>query len=449
MRMKLVSSIIRNKNLILLGLTYFSFLSLFYLVEPIRKIILSEKSQTLEGDAIFIAVVLNLIILFLAYLLFFKKIQTISFKKLFILSIIINLFLWLIWPITSADIILYIGQGRVFSIFKENPYLFSYSLFEQDIFFAFLNTEISKFTSVYGPVLTLLNGLFSLIFKNNIILNLFGLKLFFIFLNILNGYLIYKISSDKTSFFLYAFNPLIIFELAINGHNDSVFVFFILIALYLLKKSKNNIKNNKKHIWSFFFLTLSVLTKFISIIFMPILALMLFLKEKNTKKKLLLTLSLTLVFFFTTLSLYYPFIEKWQDILIPLRTQSQIIGVFLSPLIILFVKILGSFSSFPLNTSILWGRSFFIMVYLYLIFTIIKNRHKTSLDFQTRIHILFGAALLTLLLSSFTWLMPWYFILLIALFSIIFSTSPKKNYFSLLIIFGSTFYGIINYLVLR
>lgn len=449
MKTKLMLLIIKNKNLILLGLIYFSFLSLFYLVEPIRKIIFQENSQTLRENVVFLAIVLNLIILFLAYLLFFKKIQEISFKKLFVLSIIINLFLWLIWPIASVDIIFYIGQGRIFSVFKENPYLFSYSLFKQDIFFSFLNTEISKFTNVYGPVFTLLNSIFSLAFKNNIILNLFGLKLFLVLLNILNGYLVYKISSSRLSFFLYAFNPLILFELAINGHNDSVFIFFILIALFLLKNLKNNKNKYQKYLLSFFFITLSALTKFISIIFLPILALILFLEEKNIKKKLLLTLSFTLIFVFTTLLFYYPFIEKWQDILIPIRAQSQIGGIFLSPLIIFFIGALHLLSEHPVKIAVMLGRFFFIAVYLYLIFAIIKSRGKMNTNFQTRIHIFLGIALLILLLSSFTWLMPWYFTLLISLFAIISSTSQRNKFLSLLIIFGSTFYGIIYYLILR
>lgn len=449
MKTKLVLFIIKNKKLALLGLTYLSFLSLFYLVEPVRKLIFQENSQTLRENIVFLAIVLNLIILFLAYLIFFKRIKEISFKNLFILSVIINLFLWLIWPIAATDIFCYLYQGRILAIFKQSPYLATYQNFSSDIFFNFLKNSWSNYISPYGPIFNLLSAFFAFIFKKNIIITLWSLKLFFILINIINGYLIYKISSQKISFFLYAFNPLILFELAINGHNDSVFIFFVLIALFLLKNLKNNKNKYQKYLQSFFFMTLSVLTKFISIIFLPILALILFLKEKNIKKRIIMTTCFILIFIITTLLSYYPFIEKWQNILIPINTQSQIKGIFLSPLIIFFFKILNFFSNYPLETSIIIGRIFFIIVYLYLIFAIIKNRNKISTNYQPKIHIFLGITLLILLLSSFTWLMPWYFTLLITLFAIIFSSSQKNKFLSLLIIFGSTFYGIIYYLILR
>ncbi len=445
MKTKLSSLIIKNKNLILLGLIYFSFLSLFYLVEPVRIIIFQESSQTLGENVVFWAVILNLIILFLTHLLFFKKIQKISFKKLFIVSVIINLFLWLVWPIASSDVFGYIYQGRVWAIFKENPYLTSYYSFQHDVFFNSLNNIWSEYTSRYGPIFTIINSFFTFLFKNNIVLNLFILKFFFIIINILNGYLIYKITKNKKAFYLYTLNPLILFEFAINGHNDVLFIFFIVLAMFFLGKKGHDLKN---YLTSFFLLTLSFLTKFISVIFLPIFALKAFIK---TDKKALLIFYLLLIFSITLILSYIPFSKKIIDIVGAPLPQLSMLSITASPLIILLILISMLTKNYlPLESVIPIAGVIFVFCYLIILFDIIKKR-KVLKNSQNNLSFFwyFGLVLLLFYLTSIPWLMPWYFPLLIALFSIIFSSTSKKERFSLLVIFGATFYGIINYLILR
>ncbi len=435
---------LKNKKYLLI-LFFILLFSLFYLIEPMRKKWLYESSQTLSNDWVFFSVTIVLVLLFFLYFLIFKKIKNISFKKIFIFSIIINLLLWLIWPVASSDIFGYIYQGRVWVIFKENPHLISYSNFQHDIFFDNLKNMWSGYTSRYGPVFTIINGFFTLLFKNNVILNLFSLKLFFIIINILNGYLIYKITKNKEAFYLYALNPLILFEFAINGHNDVLFTFFVILAILFLNKKESGLKNYLK---SFFLLTLSVLTKFISIIFLPIFAIETFIK---TNKKLLLIFCLSLIFFITLIMFYRPFSKNLIDIIgVPLP-QLSMLNSTASPLIILLISLSAyTKNSMPLGLTMLIARIVFIICYLVVLFDIIKKR-KVIKNSGNNLYFFWysGLVLLLFYLTSVPWLMPWYFLLLITLFIIILASMPKKRYFSLIVIFGTTFYGIINYLFLR
>lgn len=454
MKTKLVLFMLKNKKVLILTILYIIFFSCFYLIEPIRKNIFKEASQTLSNNYLFFLIIANLLIIFFIYFYFFKKniIKTISFKHLFIASIIINLSLWLIWPIGSSDLFTYIYLGRIFSIFKESPYVAIYNNFSSDIFFDYLKNCWSGHITPYGPVFTIINSFFSFIFKNNIIANLFGLKLFFILINILNGYLVYKITKNKLSFFLYTFNPLILFEFAINGHNDCLMIFFILLSFFVINKknlkNKNSIKN---YLISFFILTLSFLTKIISIVFLPIFSLIILLKTKSTKNKIKIILSFIIIFFITTYFLYYPFINNPKNIINPLLNHSKILTIFMSPLILPLLLLIKSFFIKSVNVFdiLLLGKILFLFFYLFIIFVIIKK--SKNIDQNNYNDLLYwgsGVGLLFFYISSLSWVPPWYFIVLITMFILALDNKDKKQQY-LLIILITTFYGILNYLVLR
>ncbi|MDD3711617.1 MAG: hypothetical protein PHP37_03400 [Patescibacteria group bacterium] len=377
--------------------------------------------------------------------MFFKKTKEIPFKKMLIMSIFLNIFLWLIWPVASSDIFGYIYQGRVWAVFKENPYLTSYINFQHDLFFNSLENMWSGYTSRYGPIFTIINGGFTFFFKNNIIFNLFGLKFFLILINILNGYLIYNISKNKESFYLYAFNPLILFEFSINGHNDVVFVFFIILSAFFLNKKKLILKN---YLFSFFFLVLSILTKFISVILLPVFALSFLIK---INKKILSIFYLFLIFCATLLISYRPFSKNILDIAGAPLPQLSMLSPLSSPLIILLLSIFNLTKKIlSEGSTILIARIIFIACYLIILFDIIKKKDVLKKENKNNSFFwYFGLTLLLFYLTAIPWLMPWYFPALLVFFIIIFAKISKKRYFSLLTIFGITFYGIINYLFLR
>lgn len=441
----------KNKLYLKILFYLYTFLfSIFFLIEPIRSIFLKESSLTLQNDYLFIIIsILLLLFLFLNYILFkflFKNNEFISFKELFIYSIIINFLLFLIWPITSTDIFSYIYQARVWVIFKESSYLLAYSNFYLDYYYYLIGNSWSNYTSPYGPLFLIIKGFFVYIFTNNIFLNIYSVKLFFIIINILNGFLIYKITKNKLAFYLYAFNPLIIFEFAINAHNEVLLIFFFLLALSFL----NYKKNIKKDIIIFTLLCLSVFIKFITAIFLPLYLLLVFLKKRKFLNNILLILLFIFLFLSLAALLYYPFINSYLDIFLPIINQSSNITPFSSPLIVI-IYYFSSFLNINLasNIIVLISRFIFIILYLFIVLNIIKYRNNNKYNYLIKFIYLSGIALLIFLLTFFGWILPWYFTFLISIFSLIYGLIPEKRDFSLFIIYFSSIYAIIQYILLR
>lgn len=430
----------KNKLTHILLYLYIILFSLFYLIEPIRLLFLNEKSQTLNNIYGFILITILLLILLLIYFLLYKKIKKIDFRKVFIISLLINLILFLIYPIASTDIFSYISQTRVWTVFNKSPYLFNYLEFDNDKFFYFLQNSWSNFTSPYGPLFLLIKSFFTYIFSNNVLLNIYSVKLFFIIINIINGLLIYKISNNKIAFYLYAFNPLILFEFIINVHNEVLIVFFIL--LFYLYSNNIEVKNKLK---AFSFLTLSIFIKFITLIILPIYVLLIFLKEKYLQKKIYILGSFLFIFTLFGFIFFYPFINSFLDILNIVINQSNKIHHFTSPMIIILFFLINLFVNISLGDVVNISRIIFIIFYIITMLDIIINRSIYIKNYFNSLVYLSGLVYLVFLFSFFGWFLPWYLTPIIAIFSLLYGIDYKKRSVSLFIILFSSLYGIIFY----
>jgi len=272
---------------------------------------------------------------------------------------------------------------------------------------------------------------------------LFLFKLFFVIINILCLYLIYKIFKNKKAIYLYAFNPLILYEFAINGHNDVLIILFLLLSLYFIFKKENNIKN---YSLSLFFLILSVLIKFISIIFIPIFLLVLLLRIKPIKEKIYFILSSILIILLTISALYFPFWENTQTLSGLIHQTNIYSPIFLSPLISINSIVLKNLHIANYHSlGIILGRIFFILFYLALMIKIFIKRNIIKTKDLIKY---FCISLFVFYLSFFTWFMPWYLTLLIILIILWHAISSKNDRY-INIIHYITLYGILYYIILR
>ena len=272
---------------------------------------------------------------------------------------------------------------------------------------------------------------------------LFLFKLFFVIINILCLYLIYKIFKNKKAIYLYAFNPLILYEFAINGHNDVLIILFLLLSLYFIFKKENNIKN---YSLSLFFLILSVLIKFISIIFIPIFLLVLLLRIKPIKEKIYFILSSILIILLTISALYFPFWENTQTLSGLIHQTNIYSPIFLSPLISINSIVLKNLHIANYHSlGIILGRIFFILFYLALMIKIFIKRNIIKTKDLIKY---FCISLFVFYLSFFTWFMPWYLALLIILIILRHAISSKNDRY-INIIHYITLYGILYYIILR
>ena len=210
---------------------------------------------------------------FLAYFIVAEKLnfKKVSFKVLFGIFILINFITLFLPSVSSDDLSSYIFWSRLFSRFGANPYFDVYDGFQADPLYSSLATVWSGKPSVYGPLFTLMGSGLTALAGDSLFLNFFLFKLTFASLVVLTGWLIYKITQSNLALFLFAANPVIVWELMLDRHNEIVLIFLLVLGL----AAKDYLKG-----WAA--LILSGLIKFTTLILLPFYG---FFALKNLKKK--------------------------------------------------------------------------------------------------------------------------------------------------------------------
>ena len=140
--------------------------------------------------------------------------------------------------------------------------------------------------SNYPPILQIITFITLLITDKSIIAGIISLRLILILFDL--GILFYGIKllkilkKPKNIIFIYFLNPLVILELIGNLHLEGVMVFFMILSFYHLYR--------KREIYSGIFLGLSIITKLIPLIILP-----LFLFRFGLKKSIRFIVTITAV----------------------------------------------------------------------------------------------------------------------------------------------------------
>ena len=418
------------------SLIFTALFSIFFLFEPWRRFCLHDGGQAPQNEYVYLAAVVLLLIIFGFYFLFFRKRLAGNYQWAFLIFSALSFSLSLLWPLTSSDLFSYIYQGRVWSVHGLNPYLLAYGSLSGDYFFPFLNNCWSSRPAPYGPLFMLVSGFFAWLSQFSLWWSLFGLKFFFAGLNIIVGYLIYHFRKDFFSFYLYAFNPLVLLEIIINGHNDILFVLFLILAIFLAVRNKS-----KGIFWPCLFLALSILTKYLSLILIPIWLIIFWQENRVGRERGRMILKVAAAFACSAL-FYPPFLFNWQTIILPLASQTQLVGIFVSPLIAIIASVFKNFFLNYLGLSIAVSRGLFLVFYIWLLGRVWQKGNRGNLLYYSALA--FGV----FFLSAFTWLMPWYFIALIAMLSLLYS-QPGYRRLAAVSLLTFTFCGIIYYFILR
>ncbi len=211
--------------------------------------------------------------LFLPFLYFIKKEQS-NFPFLVGVAILFRLVFLFAIPNLSQDFYRFIWDGRML-VEGFNPYIsLPQTYIEQrqfpieqavDLYAGMGDLNGSHFTN-YPPI-NQLNFLIAAIFSNSSILGAaIVLRLQIILADIGIIYfgkkILEKLNLPIHHIFLYALNPFIIIELTGNLHFEPVMLFFLVWSLYLLIQ--------KKWIWAAVVLGLSVSSKLIPLLFLPL-----------------------------------------------------------------------------------------------------------------------------------------------------------------------------------
>ena len=213
--------------------------------------------------------IILLILLFLlyAYLLRFVRSGHMTKNNFWKLVLMVSILLVFSYPAFSYDMFNYMFTAKTVLIYHENPYnVIPLQFTGVEPWLSFMHW--THLPSAYTPLWILLTlpayifgyGFFLFIMWNIKIL----VMSFFIASVWLVGKILHDVDPDHELFgmAIFAFNPLILIETLVSGHNDIVMMALALLAIFLFLKKK---------IWlSFFVLALSVAAKLMTVFLIPV-----------------------------------------------------------------------------------------------------------------------------------------------------------------------------------
>jgi len=263
-------------SILLFLFTSFSYLSVDSNI-PILGILYSGFFSSKRELAV--VIYLTFVLLLFAFYIYFilsvrKKILSINdFKILIFITIGI---LFFSYPaMLSYDIFNYIATSKVLFFYHENPYIVMPIEFSGEPLLGFMHA--ANKIALYGPIWIALTGIPYFLGFLGFIYTLFSFKLLIVLFYLGTVFLIWKISRNLISVFLFSLNPLIIIETLVSSHNDIAMIFFLLFSYFLVMKNKVK--------FAVLFFLLSIFVKYTTIILLPIFLFVIIIKMKKNKIK--------------------------------------------------------------------------------------------------------------------------------------------------------------------
>ena len=340
---------------------------------------------------------------------------------------------------TSDDISSYASYGRLLIIHHANPYFIPPSAFPQDPTYHLVYWR--HVVSVYGPIWTVISAFLGWFAGIDGLGYLITFRVFTFAAHLLNILLVTAIlramnRSPRTitlAALLYAWNPLVLLESSLGGHNDIFMVTFILLGILLsVRAEQNDITHFRSYAAPLVVFTLGALVKFSAFPIIALFIAMLFWKtlyskpivsdpgrksvQTLCKRALLTALSAGFASSAVALMFYGPFWlgHSIKDIVNGFSSQPTAHSAYDS--ILIFVRVLNKIHSLPAYLFLFTSRDTWdIIILIAIVCALAAGIALLRRAPTTRTVVL--ATLLTLgifyLLTA--WFVPWYVTWLVSL----------------------------------
>jgi hypothetical protein len=261
------------------------FLSYFWLDHAIMFILSLTKPYVLQVDVLREYLVHNretvtmaiyalvTILLLVQVYVFLRKVNK---KYLVATALIVTLFTTIAYPLLSHDIFSYIFYSKILVTYQQNPYSVLPETFRDiDMWLSFVHWTHK--TYLYGPISLIYSSIPIILFGGSrLIMIFFGMKLLNGILFLATGVFILKLTRNvNKTMALWFLNPLLLFELLINAHNELLMIFLFIAGAFLIEQ--------KKYVIGWLSVVLSILSKFVSGVYAPALLLKGDWREKYVK----------------------------------------------------------------------------------------------------------------------------------------------------------------------
>lgn len=289
MRIPFFNVVLPRISLFFLAITFLLFLYSFTQVDLgltlTRASVITDIQRSFQYIGYFnrsLSALLFLILLaalFASYIFLLRAIRqgTLNRKTLWATIILGTLILTFSYNAFSYDIFNYIFDAKILTMYGLNPYEYKALDFPSDPMLSFMHW--THRTYPYGPVWLGLSVPLSYLGFQFFMPTFFLFKLFFAGCFLLSCWFIEKIVhkvSEKESVFclaFFAFNPLILIESLVSGHNDIAMMALALGSIYFLVK--------KRYILAVTLLILSVGLKYATGFLLPLFIVLIFFDRKR------------------------------------------------------------------------------------------------------------------------------------------------------------------------
>lgn len=217
--------------------------------------------------------------------------------------VVICLLLVVSFPALTYDLFNYMTTAKVTFTYKENPYLVMPIEIPNEPYLAF--TRAANKVALYGPVWIFITALPHILGGGSIWQTFIMFKLINAITLLGFCYLIYRITGSMKNVVFFAFNPLVLMEILVSGHNDLYMMILAILGLYFWGK-----RGYRNKILGFVSLTASWFVKGATLVLLP-----LFFSKKYTFESVLIKAYwLMLAVFFIVAPLreeLYPWYAIW------------------------------------------------------------------------------------------------------------------------------------------
>ncbi len=197
------------------------------------------------------------------------------------------------YPLSAIDLFIYAIRTRGWALYGLNPLATAPDRLPPTDPWLGLTGEWLDAASPYGPVWEWLSlGIFHLS-GGNYPVHLFALKIVAALAYLGCVGLVYQILQRSrpdwaaTGTIAFAWNPLVLLESVQNGHNDILMAFFLLAAIASFQKTETRIQKIGPVLMTLFFLSMSILVKFVTAVTVPFFLLAITAHETNWPRRLL------------------------------------------------------------------------------------------------------------------------------------------------------------------
>lgn len=169
--------------------------------------------------------------------------RRVSPTQILLSGLTLAILLSLTYPVGAGDVVDYVTHGEELFFFRQNPLVVPPGQIPDAAFARYSAYRMA--VSNYGPLWTWISGLVvGVLGRESLALNLLGFKGIAIVAYLAQALLVYSILRRRdpdlapAGLAFFAWNPLVLYEFAVNGHNDAAMMAFALLGIFFWERRR-------------------------------------------------------------------------------------------------------------------------------------------------------------------------------------------------------------------